>query len=90
MWSWPFQAESWWHVLTVGAGCRTAGTDGPPGGPLRLLPHGCLARWRWLGLTQASSWRKLKASVGTRSPEEAAEQPQGCGWGGRERWLGPS
>ena len=55
----------------------------PPPPPTQLS-----AKWRWLGPTRASSWRELKASVGTGSPEEAAERLQGCGWGGRERWLG--
>ena len=37
VWSWPFQAESWWHVLTVGAGCKNSrdrwSPPHPPAGP---------------------------------------------------------
>lgn len=45
VWSWPFQAESWWHVLTVGAGCKNSQdrwSPLPTSRPLRLLPHSSL------------------------------------------------
>ena len=43
-------------------------------------------KWLWQGPTSAASWRKLKASVGTVSPEDGAELPQGRGWG-EEGWV---
>lgn len=46
----------------------------PPSPPTRLS-----GKLLWLGHTRASSWRKLKASVGIGSPEDGVKLLRGCG-----------
>lgn len=77
----PRGASSQWVQWVQVAG--TTGTDGPSVGP-SASSHTPVWKVALVGPTSAASWRKHKASVGTGSPEDGAELPQGCGWGGGE------
>lgn len=79
VWSWPFQPNSFWLVLTVGAGCRNSRDRWSLHGPLRLLPLACLESGFGLAVPELLPGGNSKPMLGLAPWRKELKLPQRCG-----------